>query len=363
MGSENRDGHSANEHASIQGKKNHDSLKQRLIIRIKRVRQVSFDIVNHHTVQMTILFLIVINSIFMGIATFDFITENEFNSETFEAIDTLFLSIFTFELILQFVAVGFRLFLDGWLFLDFFVVMISWIGDIGGVKFQIMRSFRIFRSLRLITRVKMMKELVTALLTSLPSMSAIIVFMLIIVYIFAVMLTDLYKNIGEEEGHDIDPDLLLHFRTLGASFFTLFQITTLDGWATITREFMKYHVFAWVILVSFVVISGIVVMNLIIAVICDSLQRVENDKKGNECEEKSTAEKSMSGDSQSLTHGLTSQLDAVCSDLEDIKQDHESILYTIELIVKGMQYHKEIPKKKNQGKRRKTHRSISIDPT
>ena len=106
--------------------------------------------------QLFIVTLIAINALMMGIATFDFVRENPDVSSVFETVDLVFLIIFTVELGLQFVYYGWRLLLDGWLLFDLIVIITSWSFS----SVQIIRAFRIFRALRLITRVKVMKNLV-----------------------------------------------------------------------------------------------------------------------------------------------------------------------------------------------------------
>ena len=74
----------------------------------------------------------------------------------FELVDKVFLIIFTVELGLQFIYHGWRLLLDGWLVFDLVIILTSW----SFASVQIIRAFRIFRALRLITRIEVMKNLV-----------------------------------------------------------------------------------------------------------------------------------------------------------------------------------------------------------
>ena len=117
------------------------------------------DFINHEKVQLCVVFLISLNAIMMGIATFDFVSENPSASKVFETTDTIFLSIFTVELVMQLIYHGPRLFLDGWLVFDFVIIILSWALS----SLQIIRAFRIFRALRLVNRIKVMRNLVLAL--------------------------------------------------------------------------------------------------------------------------------------------------------------------------------------------------------
>ena len=123
---------------------------------INQIRYKIGAIVNNENVQFFIVILIAVNAIMMGIGTFDFVNENPTVDEAFEQIDKVFLILFTIELGMQFVFHGIRLFFDGWLVFDLIVIVMSWSFS----QVQIIRAFRIFRALRLITRIEVMKNLV-----------------------------------------------------------------------------------------------------------------------------------------------------------------------------------------------------------
>jgi hypothetical protein len=112
--------------------------------------------VNNSYIQTFIILLISVNAIMMGLATFNFIKNNPQLNQAFETTDFVFLVIFTVELGFQFVYHGFRLLLDGWLVFDLIIIVTSW----SFATVQIIRAFRIFRALRLVTRIKIMKNLI-----------------------------------------------------------------------------------------------------------------------------------------------------------------------------------------------------------
>merc|ERR1711971_1150070 len=74
-----------------------------------------------------------------------------------------------------------------------------------------------------------------------------------------------------------DPDNLAdgelsddYFGTIFKSLLTLFQMMTFDNWHEPAREVMAVKPYAWVIFVFWVFVSGFVIMNLIIAIVCES---------------------------------------------------------------------------------------------
>jgi hypothetical protein len=124
---------------------------------IQWFRNLCGAVVNKTEVQFFIVMLIAVNGVMMGAATFPAVKYNPEVSAVFDQIDEIFLIIFTVELVLQFTYQGMiGLFLDGWLVFDTLVIVTSWTFS----EVQIVRAFRIFRALRLITRVKTMKEIV-----------------------------------------------------------------------------------------------------------------------------------------------------------------------------------------------------------
>mmetsp|Transcript_8458 Transcript_8458/g.14004 ORF Transcript_8458/g.14004 Transcript_8458/m.14004 type:complete len:362 (+) Transcript_8458:129-1214(+) len=238
--------------------------------KVQHFRLLCGKIVNNERVQLFIVFLIAVNAVMMGVGTFDFVTKNPEVDSAFETIDQVFLIIFTVEISLQLIYHGHRLFLDGWLIFDFIIIVVSWSFS----SVQIIRAFRIFRALRLVTRVKVMKNLVTAVFSVMPRMAAIALLLVLIFYIFAVMMTQLFKDLYEE-GKTTEN----YFSRLDHTLFTLFQIMTLDAWGDIAREVTDDLPWAWVPILVFVTISGFIVVNLIIAVICDAVSSLHDDVK------------------------------------------------------------------------------------
>ena len=226
-----------------------------ILVFINGIRKICGLIVNFFLVQNLILLMIVVNSIMMGIATYDFVDNNPKIDAAFAQVDYVFLIIFTVELCLNFVHLTYKLFLDGWLLFDFITIVLSWSFS----NFQVIRSFRVFRAFRLVNKIKVLRTLVNALLTTLPKMGAIISLMVLILFIFAVMFTSLFQEKDAE-----------NFRNLQTTTFTLFQMMTLD-WSDITRELSKEVPWAKIPIMIFVMVSGFIVYNLIVAVLCDAI--------------------------------------------------------------------------------------------
>jgi Ion transport protein len=229
-------------------------------------------LLNSTRFQFLIVIMIVLNSILMGIATYDFVQGNTSVANTFEAFDKFFLIIFTIELVMQFLYRGLKLFLDGWLVFDFLIILLSWSLE----SLQVVRTFRVFRALRLVTRVKLLKNLVSALFSVGPRISVIFCLLVLIFYIYAVMCTFLFKDLFQEGLTDLD-----YFSRLDRSVWTLLVMMTLE-WGDVSRQVIDVYPWSWPIFVSFIMITSFIAYNLIVAVVCDSVSIIEKQSKDDE---------------------------------------------------------------------------------
>nr|WP_228153585.1 ion transporter [Malaciobacter marinus] len=165
----------------------------------------------------------------------------------------------TIEIILRIYVHRISFFKDPWSLFDFFVVAISLVPTSSG--FEILRVLRVLRLFRLVTAVPQMKKIVSALISVIPGMLSVIALMTLFFYIFAIMATQLF---GEKFPQ--------WFGTLGESFYTLFQVMTLESWSMgIVRPVMEVYPYAWVFFVPFIFVVTFVMINLVVAIIVDAM--------------------------------------------------------------------------------------------
>ncbi len=122
-------------------------------------------------------------------------------------------------------------------------------------------------------RVEEMRSLVEALINVTPRIFAVGWLLFLIFYIYGVLMTSLFKPLYD--GGYLDED---YFGRLDFTFFTLFQLMTLDSWSYITKQVQAVYPWAWIIFISFVLISSFIIINLVIAVICDAVSDLQQDK-------------------------------------------------------------------------------------
>ena len=182
-----------------------------------------------------------------------------------------------------------------------------------------------------------------ALFGVMPRMCAIGILLFLVSYIFAVMFTQLFKDLYENEQTSVD-----YFSRMDATFFTLFQIMTLDSWADIAREVMAVYKWAWLPFIAFVIITGFIVVNLIIAVICDAISALNDDEKAKlEGQFDTTKAQEADDDSQSGQDNpdgsplpeadVQEQLDSLEAQVEELTRVQVQTLYTLEYLARQLQ--------------------------
>jgi len=215
-------------------------------------------LIERKSVQRTIIALILINAVILGLETS--ITVMNKAGATIQLIDQVILVIFVLEILARIYVYRSKFWRDPWSLFDFTVVAIALIPAAG--PFAVLRALRVLRVLRLLTMVPSMRRVVGALLGAIPGLGAIGAMLLIFYYVFAVIATNLFGTIHPE-----------WFGTLGRSFYTLFQIMTLESWSMgIVRPIMETSPYAWMFFIPFILIATFTMLNLFIAIIVNAMQ-------------------------------------------------------------------------------------------
>ena len=144
----------------------------------------------------------------------------------------------------------------------------------------IIRSFRIFRALRLFGRIGPLKRTVTALSSTGTQVSSILLLIIVISYIFAVVLTNLFRDIYDEGYYDQTG--VNYFGRLDLTAFTLLILLTMDEWSDVVFLTQEKYWWAWMPLVTYMILTAIVVINMIIAVLCETVTRIRHEEEEQE---------------------------------------------------------------------------------
>ena len=216
-------------------------------------------ILEHGLFERFIISAIVLNAITLGLETSPSVMKR-FGS-LLHAVDNILLAVFLAELVGKMFVYGRQFWKDPWSVFDFAVISITMLPATDNLS--VLRSLRIMRAMRLISAIPSLRRVVASLLAAIPSMGSIILLLLLINYVFSVMSTKLFGAEFEK-----------YFGTLGESFFTFFQIMTLEGWANeVVRPVMEKHPWAWLLFVPYIILTSFMVLNLFIGIVVDAMQQ------------------------------------------------------------------------------------------
>ncbi len=294
--------------------------------------------------QNFIIVVILAAGILVGIQTYgDSVADYE---DLLNALDLIVLGIFVVEVVVKMLANGpkfLNYFRDSWNVFDFLIVAVAIVAlffpELNAGFVAVLRLVRILRVFKLVTAIPKLQLLVGALLKSIPSMAYVGLLLSLLFYIYSAMAVFLF---GEN-----DP---LHFGNLQTSMLSLFRVVTLEDWTDIMyiniygcdhsiwgygpeqgcTQPQGFGALGALFFVSFVMVGTMIVLNLFIGVIMNSMDeaRAEADQGGKELEvatngrwTRDSGNGAASGRATSAGHeldeaALSQRLEALSAELE-----------------------------------------------
>lgn len=227
-------------------------------------------IVTSKVFQYCIISIIILNGITMWLETSE-VFASEY-AGFFQIFNLFVLSVFVGEAILKISFYKKEYFKSGWNMFDFLIIMVSLLPT--SWPFQILRILRVFRLLRLVTIIPSMRKIVVALFSIIPGILSVWGLLMIIFYVYAILSTQLFGSSYPE-----------WFGSLGSSLYTLFQIMTLESWSMwIVRPVMEQFPYAWILFISFILIATFVMINLVIAIVVEAMNKITRDDESKNTE-------------------------------------------------------------------------------
>jgi len=210
-------------------------------------------------------------------------------------LDTLVVWIFVVEAALKMARHGRRwysYFTDPWNVFDFVIVAVCLL-PVGGTYAAVLRLARVLRAMRVVTAVPKLQLLVGSLLKSIPSLLYVGMLLGVLFYIYGVIGIFLFRG--------NDP---VHFQNLSTALLTLFRVVTLEDWTDVmyiqmygSDAYPGYADFAQANLVeasrglpilgasyfvSFVLLGTMIMLNLFIGVIINSMDETQAEREAEE---------------------------------------------------------------------------------
>ena len=232
----------------------------------KNIQQTFLKIRNHDVFEGVVISIIIISAIMVGFRTYDEVFPPEV-FQIFSVLDYAVTIFFLIEIIIRVYSYekARDFFKENWNIFDFTIVALSLIpiASLDGVI--IGRLLRVFRLLRLISFIPQFRILIESLITAIPRVGYVLLFIFIETYIFAAIGSILYSG--------IDPE---HWGNIGVAMLTLFQTATLEGWPDLLDKAYSSRPFAWIFFLSFIILNSFIFLNMIVGVIIDVMIR-QND--------------------------------------------------------------------------------------
>ncbi len=244
-----------------------------------------------------ILAFILLAAVGVGLETYPNIVEQYGN--LLSIVNWVIIAVFVVEIIIKMAAHGrhwYRYFYDPWNVFDFLIVAVCFLP--GDTSFAaVLRLARVLRALRLMTALPQLQLIVGALIKSIPSLGFVGVLLFLNFYVYAVMGVFLFR--------ENDPT---HFQDLPTAMLSLFRIATLEDWTDIMyinmygssnypgpdlQAYMDSSnasidpnpdaqvspLVGALFFGSFVMIGTMIMLNLFIGVILNSMDETANERK------------------------------------------------------------------------------------
>ena len=231
--------------------------------------------------QNFIFAVIVANAITLGLGTYDFGSDAQ---SLLTALDDAFLGIFVVELAIRIAAYGRRpqdFFKEGWNVFDFVVIGLAFAPGLRE-NVTLLRLARLLRVVRLVSVMPDLRILVRAMVRSLPPITSLVLLTVLLMYV--------YGMVGWILFHDEDPE---HWGNIGDALLSLFQILTLEDWPAYLERGQEIIPASWIFFVSYVLLASFLVINILIAIIINSVEEVHAAER--EEERKELADEAAAG--------------------------------------------------------------------
>uniref|UniRef100_A0A4W5R853 Sodium channel protein n=1 Tax=Hucho hucho TaxID=62062 RepID=A0A4W5R853_9TELE len=281
-------------------------------------RKTCFLIVEHNYFETFIIFMILMSS---GALAFEdiYIEQRRTIKIILEYADQVFTYVFIIEMLLKWVAYGFKAyFTNAWCWLDFLILdvsLISLTANILGyaelVPIKSLRKLRALRPLRALSRFEGMRVVVNALVGAIPSISNVLLVCVTFWLIFSIMGVNLFAgkyyycfNTTSEEGFSADVvnnktecfqlmegnkdvrwmNSKVNFDNVAMGYLSLLQVATFKGWMDIMysavdsrmvedQPIYEDNVYMYIYFVIFIIFGSFFTLNLFIGVIIDNFNQ------------------------------------------------------------------------------------------
>lgn len=208
-----------------------------------------------------VLAVILANAVVLGMQTYPDLERN--HGDTFDLLNMIFLGFFVVEVSLRIAAYGRRpqdFFRSGWNIFDFVVVALAFVPGIRESS-TLLRIARLMRVVRVVRVLPDLRLLVEGVVRSLPPLGSMVLLTTLIIFVYGMFGWLLF---GEELPQD--------WGNIGTAMLSLFVILTLEDFPRYMERAMEIHQWAWVYFVTYVGVAVFIVVNVLIAIVLNSME-------------------------------------------------------------------------------------------
>lgn len=215
--------------------------------------------------------------------------------------------IFVVEMTIKIIGYGREFFRETWNWFDLIVIVLSIVPASGTLL--MLRTVRILRTFRLISVVPSMRRVVNALFVAVPGLVSILILLMLVLYTSAIAAVQMFGAVA--------PD---GFGSLGPSLLTMFNTMT-QGWQPAADVVLDARPMSWIFFVGYIVVTGFIVLNLLIAVIVNSMERQVSEAV---LAKEEKVERDHHAELMGELHALRTELTAQRKELADLRATHQT---------------------------------------
>ncbi|WP_341715579.1 ion transporter [Micromonospora sp. FIMYZ51] len=210
--------------------------------------------------ELVIIAVIIANGVVLGLETYPNLGPAGF---ALHALEWSFRAVFVVEITIRIIAYGRRpqdFFRHGWNVFDFLVIAAIFVPVLHGDS-ALLRVVRVLRMLRLVRFSPGLRTIVTALWRSLPGVGGFLALGVVTLYVYGMAGWLIFGEAYPEDYGDI-----------GRSLLTLFVLLSLETLPDHIADAIDFAPWTLLYYVSFVIITVNVLLNILIAVIVNSME-------------------------------------------------------------------------------------------
>ncbi|MCP5322948.1 MAG: ion transporter [Candidatus Paracaedibacteraceae bacterium] len=191
-----------------------------------------------------------------------------FHSDFYEklnlVVDDIFLGFFVLELILKVLVAPKEFSKYPWNLMDLGILVVTFITP----HAKILRLLRLFIYIHTFVNNSVINRVVHTFIHSLPTLGVSTFILSSVIFSYGLFSTHMFGGQFPE-----------FFGHVGRSIYTLFQIMTLESWsAGVVRPIMEIYPWAWVVFISFILLSTYGLTNIFVGAIVNAMTFVDNSQ-------------------------------------------------------------------------------------